>query len=787
MMTSRSAVARLVWRAKSLPPTVRRCLVLAALLLVALAVRLHALGEHSLSFEEARSAHAAALSSLWSAATVGGGAPVYHALLHMVAQRIGDGETALRLLSVAIGLLTVALACRLACRHADASAGAWSVFLAGASPLLWLASRDATPLALLAALALVAAVAWERIVRSESAVPTAWIALGATELAALYTHRAGIAIALWINAVTLIAWAVQRGGRCPAPRRWWMGQAAVGLLCLPAVLWHLAPRPGAPAALPNLPWSSWASVADMWGALWSGSVALARQDPILATFRPEAPYLGLSGAALIVAVLARPWRRGAWPLVHAAVLGAALAAVPLVPGPRPDTSYLALVAPFVLVALGTGLARSPRMVQAAGVLVISATLLAVARDDRLGRPGRVDARAMAQYHAAELTEIDTVMAWSDEGAVYDLEYYWRRLGVKANRVVLPAGADLARVAADLKKLGRVSHVTRIDEAVPGEAMVDCVLGHGSTSPPRVHVVRGLADKMYPYTPSVLPQLEPRGADVVVGDVTAAALAPSALAADRAACLPVDLTLTRAVTGTLRAAVIARNALGWEIARADAPFAPSGPEAGGPDRSGARLTAWTLLRLPLGAPPGRYVLYLRVYDDPARPDGYPVRTTGVVRGGTDVAMAPWTALPGATWPMAAATSLGVTPGLVSGTELVEQGVAAELDLPYRRAVEVGRDMVLVAQSLDPDAPATVRPGDTLAVTFLWRGDGTIPYVDLADDDRRWHVASPPSAVTHDELTRDWREIRIPGDAEGGTATLRAPGDHVLGRLVIAARP
>ncbi len=55
-----------------------------------------------------------------------------------------------------------------------------------------------------------------------------------------------------------------------------------------------------------------------------------------------------------------------------------------------------------------------------------------------------DARALVQFYADHLTAADSVIAWSYADR-YDLAYYWDRLGVTAQRITLPEGADLDAV------------------------------------------------------------------------------------------------------------------------------------------------------------------------------------------------------------------------------------------------------------------------------------------------------------------------------------------------------
>ena len=157
--------------------------------------------------------------------------PLYFLLLRFWQQPFGDSEFALRWLSVACGVATVALVGKLAMLMVDRRAALGAAGLAAASPLLFYAAQEARMYSLatffvsLAACLLV--VAW----RSDR--PAAWLGLAAAEAAALYTHYY-TALPLLVLGLSALAAAVRGGWRRPrAVVAWLMCQIVALLLFLP--------------------------------------------------------------------------------------------------------------------------------------------------------------------------------------------------------------------------------------------------------------------------------------------------------------------------------------------------------------------------------------------------------------------------------------------------------------------------------------------------------------------------------------------------------------------------
>ena len=82
---------------------------------------------------------------------------------------------------------------------------------------------------------------------------------------------------------------------------------------------------------------------------------------------------------------------------------------------------------------------------------------------------------------------------------------------------------------------------------------------------------------------------------------------------------------------------------------------------------------------------------------------------------------------------------------------------------------------------PHDVATVMNGDEIRAALLWQGTGALPDLELADEAGAWRVTVPSHLCQHGDITLDWRSIRVPPDAPGGTAALRLGGVGDAGAL------
>ncbi len=766
------------------------------LLLAALAVRLLHIDQQSIWFDEGWSAYAATQPTLAAAAASDAtNPPLYYLLLYLSTRFLGDSVFALRLFSTFAGLLGIALAYRLASTLFDRRAGLFAAFLLAVSPLLWWAAQEARMYTLLALLVLVAALAWFQLQRR----PTrwSWLALWAAELALLYAHNTGPVVALWLNAVTLLAWVLrypvakptlkanrpqqdplspewERGGAKrrgeglsdtrPGWRLWLGGQTLVGLLWLPYFAGRFLALANANSAVQSAPRLGLDLLNDVWSAFWAGSWAIVGRDPLFATLNAASPYLGLGGLALILALALIPWRKPAarWLVLHAVVLTAGLLLGLGVLGNELHGRYLVMVTPLLLVPIGAGLARlRPPALAWAGAAIFAAIFAVAVLANQNPLYGHDDVRGAVAYYAETLGPDDTVLAWSYADR-YELAYYWPRLGVQAARVTLPEGADLDAVLPLLPASGDVALNVWYTQRADYRGMLSCVLAHGTRRLPDEFTTYGMTSLVFRAPVLDVPVLAPRAADFGAARLLATGDIP-AFTSDRALCLPVRLQVTAPTGQDVQAAVVVRNALGWEVARADAIFATADQRTSAGVAPGTELTAYPLLRLPYGAPSGDYTLALRIYD-PANLSGYEVHAADAPPA-RELPLGTWSAPPGRDW-----ATTGRAP-----------------DLPPATSLDVSDDLRLLGHDLDVLSAPVVANGETLRVSLLWQGDGPLPALTLADVAGAWAVTAPSAPRDDSDVTLDWRAFTLPADAASGPAELRLPDGRVLATVAVDRQP
>jgi 4-amino-4-deoxy-L-arabinose transferase-like glycosyltransferase len=729
---------------------------LVLVLLLATALHLYNIASQSIWFDEGWSAYAAAQPTLLDAARADlTNPPLYYMLLHGAARFFGTSEFALRWVSVLLCLITITLMARLTRELFGWQATIFAALLGTLSTLLWWAAQEARMYTLLALLVLACAWAWHRLLRR--ATPLVWITLWLAELAILYAHNTGPIVAIWLNSVTLLAWLTSRSLRRPDWCVWVGGQVGVSVLWLPWLNYFLR-LSEANSAITSAPELSLQLLLDVWQGYMVGvwSMVNARPELIL-----------LSIVVLLAFILLIPWRQTAtrWLIAHWLLLTSGIIAGLLILGNELHGRYLTMIVPLLLVPAAAGIARARRLWQRILVLTPYAALFCLvfvlARDPRYQHD---DARAMAQHYAATLTEDDTLLAWSYADR-YELAYYWDRLAVPAQRITLPEGADLDAVLPLLPTQGDVALNIWYTQRADYRGMMTCVLSHGTGNLPDEFTTHGM-NSLHFHAPA-LRLLERTLASITFGQSGGALAQISAhgtlpaLQSTQALCVPLEITLLAQTDAQLKAAVIVRNAPGWEIARADAIFATTNQRTSDMLTAGEALAAYALLRLPYGAPAGSYPVYIRLYDD-QQPNGYEVIGEQAAAG-RDVLLGIWE------------TTAGEWASTNRATEL-----------PYQANLRVSASHVLLAHSVAPEN-APLRNGDAIALSLLWQGEGRPPDLTLRDSDGRWRRTITATAPALSGIGLDWRSARVPLDAPAGTTELVLPNGDVLGRYPVEVLP
>jgi hypothetical protein len=235
-------------------------------------------------------------------------------------------------------------------------------------------------------------------------------------------------------------------------------------------------------------------------------------------------------------------------------------------------------------------------------------------------------------------------------------------------------------------------------------------------------------------------------------------------AEGAQCIPVQLELLSDVNIELKAALIVQNSLGWEIARADASFATADQRTSDVLPSSTTLTAYPLLRLPYGASPGEYRVFLRVYDEALSQSGY-IPPAGMTLSGRDALLGMWDAPSGAEW----------------------EQVNRDFTLPTHVNAALADDLALTAHDGTLGNEVPIANGTEIRLTLLWRGSGELPDLTLADTEGRWRVDMPSLMTVRDPITREWRSVRVPAAAPSGVAELSLPDGTVIGRYRVESLP
>jgi hypothetical protein len=709
-----------------------------AAFLLAAGAYLHRLEAQSLWFDEGWSAHAATQPTLIDAANADAtNPPLYYALLHIGGRFFGTSEFGLRFVSVIFGLLALAFTFRLGYAVGGRQTAVIALWAAALTASLWWGAQEARMYTLLALLIAAAAWAWHRLIHKPSRA--AWLTLWAAELALLHAHNTAPAAALWLNLATLSAWIAARSARKPDWRIWLGGQVGVGLLWLPYFLSRFLNLTEANSAIRSAPSLTPDFIAQIGSAFWIMPWERLTRGGAAAW---ESLLAALIGAALLFSLRSRG---GRWLLLHAALLIGSMLLGLVILGNDFHGRYIVMVAPLIAAALGgvRPLALSAAAISACGALLLASI------NGRAAFPND-DARGAVREYARRLDADDSVLMWSYADR-YELAYYWERFGAAARRVTLPEGADMAEVLPLLPQSGgdialNVWYTQRADY----RGMMNCLLSAG-TAPPETFRVDGMDSLIYRAPPLTPPALAP--VHIWFGDGSRriahldAAGQPPPMRADRAACIPLHLSALEAPEREMKALIAVRDGRGRDIARADAVFADAAQRTTGVLE---RISAFATVRLPAGTPPGRYEIFLRLYDEGDHFSGLFPEANERTRYGRDVWIADWEILPGAVW-----------------------------------QPDLHADAPLTLIEAAPESIA-VNSGEAFDLMLLWSGHGALPELALTLPDGTMQRL-PPEIDQHDDLTHERRAVRIPPDMPSGEAAAALPDGEIIATIQVEAVP
>jgi mannosyltransferase len=215
-------------------------LALAGVLAMATAVRLHWIGLGSLDIDEAFALWVARhpLRGIWPVlARLDDHPPLYYLALHAWVRVFGDTPVMLRMLSVATGVLTVALASALGRLAGGRALGVLAALLIALAPDLVRWSQEARMYALEASALTGATVAAATLLAGDGRSRAAWMGYVGATSAAVWTDYSALLFPVAMAAVLVwIAWTLPPAARAPLARKWALAHLAIVVLCAPVLV-----------------------------------------------------------------------------------------------------------------------------------------------------------------------------------------------------------------------------------------------------------------------------------------------------------------------------------------------------------------------------------------------------------------------------------------------------------------------------------------------------------------------------------------------------------------------
>ncbi len=673
--------------------------------------------------------------------------PVYYAALHMLWLAAGEAPLALRYGSLLLDLLTIALAVQLVRARAGQDAGLLLALLLAFTPLLWAYAREIRAYVAVPLLAVVLLALADRLLATRQYFRwRVWGVLLLAELLLLYTHNLSVPVIAWLNLVMSLAYVYRRAWR--ALGIWVAGQAALLLVYLP---WVLSQSPsGTPLNTP--PRLSLGLAWDVWQGYFAPlPVMIGAEDLLVVGSATYAMVFALSVVAVLV------WQRTRFALLvlSQAVLLPLLATFLLLAANidfHPRYYVAGVPAALMLVALAATQARRARAVVMLAVLGVGIGTGAGAIERLINDPRyqHDDFRAIAEYYATLPESALIVIPYGWEPAL-DV-YYADRFNVRAEIL----GIDLHSEAAAAREMLNAAlaarewpvHVELLNWfQLPADlrGMYPCLL---SSAGQRVgeRVVQGIATTAYRVErPIAFTALD---APPVANDQ--ATLVHAAAGGAPALCVQTDWRLERALDSDLRvsARLLTTTPPGWAVARSDTDVRSVMQEPTSGLARDDMASAFSLLKLPAGAPPGEYMLRLVVFSV-QQPHGLDWAVSGV--------------------PVGRYVQLATLPLDGNTRQPFAEEPPQAINVPVTEAITL--------HGLDA-GPEVLSAGQELRITLYWTAEdccrqeawseGTLALVGDG-----WRVARPVSV--YGPYSLDWHALRVPAGAAGDAAlTLDVPG-------------
>lgn len=538
---------------------------------------------------------------------------LYYTYLHVL-WRLGIGETpfAMRYGSVLLGLLTTAMAMRVAGQWFGRSAGLTGGILVAASPLLWEYAQEIRAYVAVPLVGLVLLWAIDRVlkIRPTQTIPiSVWLRVWLAEIIGLYTHNLVVPLVVWLNVAVGVVWLWRRDWRHMVI---WAGLQS--LLIIAYVPWLLTQAPsGTPLNSP--PEIGFTLVRDIWHSYFLPSLPQLRGTD-------DKLWLDLAGLVAIAlgvtcVILQRTYRT--WLLISQAVL-VPIFSTALILRAHIDFHpryYIAAVpaALLIMVAGMTTIAKSDHKATLVGYAVlitgaISLTSVSLNKiaDNRIYQHD--DFAALARYYATLPNDAIILIPFKREPALQD--YYAEKLGIQARFINIPLYSDADAVIRRLQPLATGRHIeflTWFQLPADVRGMYPCLLGASSSgvTPPQTYfgleTIGYQLDKFADFQPLAA---NPRYHEIELQGARWMA------SSNGAVCVETTWQLSTTTNDDWQTAVSILNPLDTVITYHDAPIARRDQTPTSEWGRSDKGTAYNLLHLPEGAPPIEYPLEMTVY-------------------------------------------------------------------------------------------------------------------------------------------------------------------------------
>ncbi|NDJ76755.1 MAG: hypothetical protein GYB65_10895 [Chloroflexi bacterium] len=667
---------------------------------------------------------------------------VYYTAMHIA--RIGIGETplALRYGSVLLDLLTIALAARIVRRWAGWDVAVLTAVFFATSPLLWAYAREIRAYVAVPLLTLVLLWGTDEVLRPRARWPWRWWGgLLLAEITLLYTHNLSVPVIAWLNLVVGGVWLYRRAWRTMAI--WLAGQAIAFVAYLP---WLLGQSPsGTPLNTP--PEISLAQIWDTWQGYFAPLPAQigAENALVLGT-----AVFGVVGLLSVTAALTWNRNQRTLLLLSQAILIPALATVELIVANidfHPRYYIAAVPATLILIALGIDSLPDEydlRRIAIPGAMAVAIGVGAASLTRLLDQTQyqHDDFRAIAKHYTELPPTAIIVIPYGWEPALE--EYYRDELNIEAEIVGVELHSDAAEAIAEInaalaQRGGPVTVELLTWYQLPADerGMYPCLL-EAAGQRGETFTVQGLSTQRYTIERPLALAGTPDIPAAIFGPIN---LTAAALDGDESICvhtsweLPAETSVDWRVSGRLAAPVGA----GWAITSSDTDIRADDQAPTSDWEAGGTGSAFSVLRLPAGTPPGAYDVSIRVYSSDT-PDGLVRLVDGIPTGGLSL-------------PIGTVSSSGNTSNSPSTP-------------PTPAITPITSDVELLGYDV-PTGP--LFPGQEVRITLYWHNTGATAWTAgvLALRGDAWHQSRPVTA--HPVYNLDWHTFTVPPDANG-TASL-----------------